>query len=229
MRLDKEVCFLIPTLNEKNNILKTIDRINEIIKELKIEYEIIIIDDNSEDGTLEILKDLDEKNIIKLVIPAVRSGLGNALLLGLKESKSNYNLFLDCDFSVKKDDIMNLIKKRKNNLIIIGSRYNQKSNTDDISKIHYILSFFLNFILRKILFLKVTDLTHSFRIFPSEFTLDTNLTTHPGFFIKFALSAKKNKFQITEIPITNFTRKHGYPKNKLFKMIISVLGVFIIK
>ena len=83
------ISFIIPTLNEKNNIDLTVQKIEKSISEQE-SYEIIFVDDKSTDGSLEKIKKLSKNNNnINYVIPKKKMGLGNALSLGQKVSKGD--------------------------------------------------------------------------------------------------------------------------------------------
>ena len=94
------ISIVIPTINEEKNINKTLDKISKI-KEI-LDSEIIIVDDNSQDDTLKIVKSFNEKLNVKIIQNKNKLGLGYALNKGFKFSKNNFVMFLDADLSIKK-------------------------------------------------------------------------------------------------------------------------------
>ena len=87
------ISFIIPTLNEVGNIYKTVEKISENFSR-ENEFEIIFVDDKSEDGTLAKIQEISKKTInIKLIISPQRNGLGNALLQGQALAKGDYIFF----------------------------------------------------------------------------------------------------------------------------------------
>ena len=117
------ISFIIPTLNEINNIDLTVNKIKYLFS-LDEDYEIIFVDDKSEDGTFQKIQTLcKENNNIKFYVPEKRLGLGNALSIGQKKAKGDYIFFLDCDNSISSDDLINLINTKDPKTLVIGSRY----------------------------------------------------------------------------------------------------------
>ncbi len=94
------ISIVIPTINEEKNINKTLNKISKI-KEI-LDSEIIIVDDNSQDDTLKIVKSFNEKLNVKIIQNKNKLGLGYALNKGFKFSKNNFVMFLDADLSIKK-------------------------------------------------------------------------------------------------------------------------------
>ena len=216
------ISIVIPTINEEKNILLTINKLSNL-KNLN-NPEIIIVDDNSTDNTVNIIKDFIQKK--KLDIKLIRNysnlGLGYALKLGYENSKYKFVMFLDADLSVKNDDINALIESRKENHMIVGSRYSTKSKVVNVNKIKFFLSLILNKLISTIFKLSIIDISHSFRIICKNFKLSVKNYTHPGFFWELTLDAKKKGIFLKEIPITFLERENGVSKNKTLKMIKSV-------
>ena len=151
------ISIVIPTINEEKNISKTLIKISNI-KELSI-AEVIIVDDNSEDKTIDIVESFKKKMNIKVVKNKKRLGLGYALSRGFKISKNPFVMFIDADLSIKKNDIIKLYNCREQNSIIIGSRYLKHSRIFGANKLKVYLSFFLNYITSKIFSLPIVDLS----------------------------------------------------------------------
>ena len=108
------ISIVIPTINEEKNISKTLIKISNI-KELS-KAEVIIVDDNSKDNTLNIVESFKKKMNIKLVKNKKRLGLGHALKRGFKISKNPFVMFVDADLSIKKNDIIKLYNCREKTL-----------------------------------------------------------------------------------------------------------------
>lgn len=225
------ISIIIPTLNEKDNVIPTYELLNKILHKLNTNFEIIFVDDRSTDGTVQIIENLIKlKKNIYLITPEKQNGLGNALILGYLNSKGDYVLFLDCDLSVDEKDIQNIIESRNLNSLIIGSRYLRESKLININKFKIFLSYLCNLFFVRLFFIKAIDVSHSFRIFPKILDLDNiNVLSHPGFFweLTFTLN-KKFKLDIKEIPVTFKDRIKGVTKNSLKKMLFSCLHSLII-
>ncbi len=217
--------IVIPTLNEEKNIEETLLKIEKISKDINLE--IIVVDDNSKDKTLDVVQLFKNRLEIKIIKNERNLGLGYALTKGYNSSTSPFVMFLDADLSVNHDDILNLIKSKKDKGIVIGSRYISGSRILGANKKKVLISYFLNLMISKIFKLKIIDLSHSFRIISKKIEIDTKNFSHPGFFWEMTINAKKKKFIITEIPITFRERVFGTSKNKSFLMLLSVIKSLI--
>ena len=212
------ISFIIPTLNEINNVDVTVNKIKCLFS-INEEYEIIFVDDNSEDGTLQKIQLLSqENNNIKCYIPEKRLGLGNALSIGQKKAKGNFIFFLDCDNSINSDNLISLINAKDSKTLVIGSRYIKNSKINGVSIIKIFLSRMLNFLVSIYLRIPAKDISHSCRIFPNIETFITKNYKHPIFFWEHSLFFTKRKFKIVEIPINFDERTSGKTKNSFFSL-----------
>tara|TARA_B100000963_G_scaffold187057_1_gene162715 strand:+ start:120 stop:794 length:675 start_codon:yes stop_codon:yes gene_type:complete len=215
------ISIVIPTINEEKNIGKTLIKINNISELSKAE--IIIVDDDSEDRTLDIVESFKKKINLKVVKNKKRLGLGYALNRGFKISKNPFVMFIDADLSVKKNDIIKLYSYREQNSMVIGSRYLRNSRIFGASELKVKLSFYLNYITSKIFNLPVIDLSHSFRIISKKISIKSKNFSHPGFFWELTINANRRNKKIKEIPISFYDRKYGISKNNSVKMLRSVI------
>ncbi len=220
------ISIIIPTLNEINNIDSTINKIKNIFSNNE-DYEIIFVDDESNDGSLEKIKTLS--NIfpnISYIIPNQRLGLGYALSIGQKNSKGEFILFLDCDNSINKSDLTKLINCKEKNKLVIGSRYLNDSKINGVNNIKIFLSKFFNYLISYYLKIPAKDISHSFRIFPKSIILSTKNLKHPIFFWEHSLYCKKKGLEIKEIPITFDERISGKSKNSFYSLFKNIFFSF---
>jgi dolichol-phosphate mannosyltransferase len=223
--------IIIPTINEEKNISVTLALLSDIFK--NIIFEVIIVDDKSSDNTIsEIKKFKNKSNLsVRIINNKYPRGLGNALLIGYNLSNKKFVMFLDADLSIKKKDIYKLYKSRKENSIVVGSRYLKKSKIIGASKFKVLISKILNKFISFIFKIPIFDISHSFRIISKKINLNSVNLTHPGFFLETTFNAMINGFDIEEIPITFIDRKFGLSKNyslKLFKSsVISTFNILI--
>ena len=166
------ISIVIPTINEEKNIGKTLIKINNISELSKAE--VIVVDDDSKDKTLDIVESFKKINL-KVVKNKKKLGLGYALNKGFKISKNPFVMFIDADLSVKKNDIIKLYNYREQNSIVIGSRYLKNSRIFGASELKVKLSFCLNYITSKIFNLPVIDLSHSFRIISKKISIKSKI------------------------------------------------------
>ena len=221
------ISFVIPTLNEINNIDLTLKKIKQCFSS-RDDYEIIFVDDKSDDGSLEKIIMLSKDNTnINYCIPVKRLGLGNALILGQKETKGEYIFFLDCDDSINISNLSKLIKSINHNTLVIGSRYLKNSKIYGVNRFKIFLSKLTNYFVSKFLRIPIFDISHSCRVFPKSIFLETNNFKHPIFFWEHTLYCLKNNFIINEVPIEFYERKSGISKNSFLSLFKSIIYAFI--
>ena len=163
---------------------------------------------------------------INIINNKINLGLGYALTRGYDSSKYPFVIFLDADLSISEEDILKLYKSRKDDSMIIGSRYIRGSKINGANKLKVLISYCLNYIIGKIFNLKIIDISHSFRIISKKIEIKTKNYTHPGFFWEMTVNAKRKNKTIEEIPITFIERKYGISKNKSLLMLSSVIKSF---
>ena len=116
---------ILPTLNEKGHILKLIEEISNIFETNKIDYEIIVVDDNSDDGTYEIVENFKKNNAyVKTILRKnKKKSLPSSLNDGISLSKYENLIWMDADFQHPPKYIKKFIEKSKNFDVIISSRF----------------------------------------------------------------------------------------------------------
>ena len=128
------ISVVIPTFNELQNIIPLIKNLIVLISDF--EYEIIVVDDDSPDGTSEeVNKYMKLNNRIKLITRIGRSGLSSAIKEGLIFSQGKYILVLDGDGQHHPSFVLDMLEKMKQNKsnIIIGSRFLNTSKLEGLS------------------------------------------------------------------------------------------------
>jgi dolichol-phosphate mannosyltransferase len=114
--------IIIPTYNEKDNLTPLIKRVHQALK--GIEYEIIIVDDSSQDGTIEIAKDLTSQYPIKVFVRREEKGLATAVILGIKRASGNIIAVMDADLQHPPEVLPRLLEAIKGGAdIAFASRY----------------------------------------------------------------------------------------------------------
>lgn len=226
------IAIIIPTYNEKVNIAQLIAE----IKKYSASADIYVVDDNSPDGTQEIVKKIAKnKGHVFLVTRPQKNGRGGAVLTGFKkayDSKKNYTFFIemDADFSHSPSEINKLLEHAKKNQIVVGSRYLQESIIENWPLRRIIMSKLSNRYIRFLLGLPINDCTNGFRVYPRnaiKLLLTTNIM-HKGFInlSETAYLLDKNKFVFKEVPITFRDRTQG-KSNATFREVIKSLPAII--
>ena len=203
------------TYNEKENIQILIERIIN----LKIDTDILVIDDNSPDQTGKLLRDLQKTMPnLKVIIREKKLGLDTAHKIAFKYSKeNNYQklITLDADLSHDPIEIPKIIDLLDTNSFVIGSRYVDGGRCE-MSFLRLILSIIGNKIIKYSLKIKSNEFTTSFRGFNlvklTNFNLDMVNSKGYSFFMETIYHIHKSGNFIKEVPIVFSDRKKGISK-----------------
>lgn len=130
MKLISEISVFFPAYNEEENIAKTVASSAKVLEKIAAKYEVIVIDDGSQDNTAQIVKDLSSKNKhIRLVSHHPNRGYGAAINTGFSECRYNVICYTDSDGQFDFEEIYNFIELLKvGNDMVIGYRIKR---TDD--------------------------------------------------------------------------------------------------
>ncbi len=213
---------IIPTYNELNNIQKLIPELLELYDDL----DILIVDDNSPDGTGKYVENTGKENSrVKLLAREGKLGLGTAYVAGYKYMLENgYDVAyqMDADFSHDPRELANFKKQLKDFDLIIGSRYIQGVNVINWPMQRLLLSYFANQYTKIITGLPIEDCTAGFKCFKKEvleaIDLDNIKSNGYSFQIEMNFKAWKKGFKLKEIPIIFMDRIHG--TSKMSKQIV---------
>lgn len=218
-----------PTYNEAENITKLI----ESVLSQGSEIEMLVIDDNSPDGTATIIKQLMETNPrLHLIERPGKMGLGTAYVEGFKYALKHsfeFIIEMDADFSHDPNEIPNLLKKAENYDLVLGSRY-----VDGIRILNWpigrlILSYGASLYTRIITGLPIKDTTGGFKCFRRKVleSIDLNKIKSNGYAFQIEMNFKawKKGFRIVEHPIIFADRTHG--SSKMSKKIV-IEAIFLV-
>lgn len=216
-----KLSIIIPTYNEKNNLIKLIKEIEKKLK--KSAYEIIVIDDNSQDLTGKIAKKIFNKNKkIRIFIRKKERGLASAIFFGIKRSKEDVIIGMDADFNHPPKLIPKLIKNLKNNDLVIASRFIKGGGMEE--KIRYFFTFLFNLFLKHILKFPIMDNFSGFYAIKKEklklLPLKTIYQGYGEYHLKLVWYAKEYNFRIKEIPVYYQKRQYGKSKSNLINIAI---------
>jgi dolichol-phosphate mannosyltransferase len=230
---EDRILIIVPTYNEIENIEKLIKDIFSFDENI----DILVVDDNSPDGTGNRIKELKKSyNKLFLVEREGKLGLGTAYVTGFKFAlKNGYHLVfeMDADFSHDPKEIPNFITAIKEADLVIGSRYISGVNVVNWPLRRLMLSYFANRYTSIVTGLPLCDSTGGYKCFRREVLESLNLDEiHSGgysFQIEINFKAWKKGFRIKEIPIIFVDRAVG--KSKMSRAIIreAIWIVWILK
>jgi len=221
---------IIPTYNESDNI----ETLAKEIMALGDVTEIIIVDDNSPDGTGEIADELTKVyRGIKVIHRPAKLGLGTAHIAGFQEalaSGADRILTMDADFSHHPRYIPDLLARNRDAQLVLGSRYVDGGGTLNWGLQRQILSKGANIFARLVLGLKAHDCTGAFRCYRREvlesIELDEIFSDGYSFMIEVLYKCQQRGWEISEAPIIFEDRRHGTSKisrREIFKALYTVL------
>lgn len=231
-----ERLVIVPTYNEIENI----DSIVDAVLNLSIHTHLLIVDDNSPDGTGKRIKELQSAHQDKLHLleRSGKLGLGTAYIMGFKwaiEKGYLYICEMDADFSHNPDDLPRLFSACNHDKadVAIGSRYISGVNVVNWPMSRVLISYFASVYVRQITRMKVRDATAGFVCYRREVleTIDLDRIRFKGyaFQIEMKFKAWKYGFNVVELPIIFTDRREG--TSKMSGKIVSeaIFGVIRLK
>ena len=227
---------IIPTYNERDNIAALVKR----ILALPLDLHVIIVDDNSPDGTGYIVKQLATENEeVHAIYRPGKLGLGSAYIAGFKlglDLGAERLLTMDADFSHNPAYIPDLINLATHYHITIGSRYMVGGGVENWGLHRRLLSLGANTFARSLLGLHVSDCTAGFRCYHHEVLLNIDLdqifSNGYSFLVEMLFECQRKGFLIGETPIVFIDREQGASKisgREIFKAINTVLRLAAIR
>lgn len=213
----RKILVIIPTYNEAKNIAILIEKIiNLNIPNLSI----LVIDDNSPDGTWEVVEKIaSEDSRVNLLKRPSKLGLGTAYVEGFKYALNHYYDYIfemDADLSHDPNEIKNFLEKIKECDLVIGSRYVTGVNVINWPLSRLILSVGANWYTRMITGMPIKDCTSGFKCFRRKVleSIDLDHISSDGYAFQIEMNYKawKKNFRICEIPIIFVDRAQGSSK-----------------
>jgi dolichol-phosphate mannosyltransferase len=214
-----KISIILPTYNESYNIIPLIERTIEAIQEKK---EILVIDDDSPDGTTELVASYCKKNpIIRLIVRKNERGLRTAVEKGISEATGDIIVWMDCDLSMPPEKIPDLIEQVMNNGydVAVGSRYVKggRDRRTDSGKFllffHKLLSRIIVTFTSLMLYRSFKDWTSGFIAVKSEVIKKIPLNGDYGeFFIEMMYRLLQKGYKVIEVPYELIPREYGQSK-----------------
>jgi len=221
-----EVSLIIPMYNEEDNVLITLNEVKKVLETYQ-SYQILTVDDGSNDQTLALLEEYASKNPELVVLKhPVNMGMGRALRTGFEKAEGDVIITLDADLSYEPHYITELIQElHKNHLdIVIGSQYMDGGETEDIPFIRLFVSKMANRIVGYALDKNISTVTGILRAYRKE-VIDSIEIEATGTEINPEILSKAIAigFEVKEIPVKLKGRKLGESKVQFRSTTISHL------
>jgi dolichol-phosphate mannosyltransferase len=221
---------IIPTFNEIENIQRMLDT----VMSLEPEFNVLVVDDGSPDGTAKVVKENQKKHDrIHLLERSGKLGLGTAYIAGFHWAlERGYDLIyeMDCDFSHNPNDLVRLREACMNGAgVAVGSRYTRGGKVSNWPVGRILMSYFASVYVNTILWLGVRDSTAGFKCYRRDVLerIDLSRIQFIGyaFQIEMKYNARQLGFSIEEVPITFIDRELGTSKMSMNIFREAFLGV----
>ncbi|MFA8342135.1 MAG: glycosyltransferase family 2 protein [Rhodothermaceae bacterium] len=219
----KKTSVVIPLLNEEESLRTLTQEIAKAFQQIKMDYEIIFIDDGSTDGSLRILKELKKQNNqIRYISFRQNYGKAAALQVGFEEVKGDAVITMDADLQDDPSEIPNLLKKLNEGWDVVSGW--KRKRYDPFIKKH--TSKFFNYTTRLMSGIKIHDFNCGLKAYRKEVVKSVKLYGELHRYIP--VLAKYNGFTVTEIPVKHHPRRYGKTKygiSRFFKGFIDLITV----
>ncbi|CAI5978047.1 unnamed protein product [Closterium sp. NIES-65] len=229
---------LLPTFNERENVSLVVYMIVKAFQSIKESFEIIVIDDNSPDGTQEVVKKLakhyGEDTILLRPRPG-KLGLGTAYVFGLQHARGEFVFIMDADLSHHPKYIPQFIRKQQETDadIVTGSRYSPGGGVVGWDFKRKMTSRGANVLTHTLLWPRVSDLTGSFRLYRKEILenlMDVVVSKGYVFQMEMIVRASRASLVIEEVPIVFVDRLYGSSKlggTEIVQFVKGLLWLFV--
>ena len=221
--MGRELSVVIPTYNEKKNIRILVPKILNIFNDHDIDGEIIIVDDQSTDGSRIVLKELEAKiHCLRIIFRDPPRSLSRSWFEGFNGASKENIVCIDADLCHDPKYFPQMLDRLESFDIVIGSRYLHRRwrIMEGKSLFPGFASIIGQYLTRISIGLKESDISHSFRMFKKEVFLSIKEKLKQEgntFLIEYLYHAKRHGYRITEIPIQYGKRIHGRTKLKVSK------------
>ncbi len=210
--MKEKISIVIPVYNEEANIMPLYERLDSVMKKLKVDYEILFVDDGSKDTTVRKIEELNRKNKrVRLIAFPRNYGKAAALQAGFDYASGNIIVTMDGDLQDLPEEIPNFINALKNSDMVVGWRYQRK---DKATK--RFASNIFNNLARILIGLQIHDANCGFKAMKAK--VARNLDMYGELHRYLPALAYVKGYKVTEIKISHGERLYGRTKYGLSRM-----------
>ena len=218
-----KLSIVIPAYNEAESLPETITQISHVLKSHNISNEILVVNDNSSDNTIDVLSDLEkEVDTLRYITNPSPNGFGYAVRKGLENFTGDVVAIMMADLSDSVDDLITfyntLITKKVDS--VFGSRFIKGGKTIDYPRLKKIINRISNSIIRMVFRLKYNDTTNAFKMYRKETIegLKPFLAPHFNLTIELPLKVIIRGYSYAVVPNMWRNRKHGKSNLRIREM-----------
>ncbi len=219
-----QVSVILPTYNEAKNIVPLIEAIAEHLGAAGISYEVIVVDDNSPDGTADQVRErFGEEGAVRLFVRTEGRGLATAIAHGIRQAQGDCVAVMDTDFNHDPAMLPQMVRFLEYYDIIIGSRFVMGGGMEQ--QWRYNASFLFNLFVRIVLRTQIQDNLCGFFTIRRDKLLTMDLERifvgYGDYFMHFLYLAWRAKYTMLEVPTYYILRRHGSSKSRFMHMLVS--------
>jgi dolichol-phosphate mannosyltransferase len=218
----QRVSVILPAFNEAGNIVNLVREVAAAIP-AAYEGEIIVVDDNSPDGTYRLIRDTFANDPqVRAILRTEDRGLAKSIRAGLEQANGDYVIVMDTDFTHDPKEIPNLLHVVQICDIASGSRFCAGGRMKDTQ--HYLMSLAYNWMLRVVLRTQIQDNSGGFFVAHgaalASLPFDEIFFGYGDYFFRLLHFAQKAHLKIIEIPAEYLSRNQGQSKSRWFSMLV---------
>ena len=231
------VTVVLPTYNERDNIVDLIEAIERELEPTALRYEVLVVDDSSPDETAQFVCDrfglvagtpqswhgkVGEHGQVRVIVRTEDRGLAKSIRHGLEEAQGSTLVVMDTDFNHDPAMIPQMVDLLRYYDLVIGSRFVMRGGMED--GLRYLLSFAYNIFIRALFRTQIQDnlsgffavrQSHLFQLAP---LFDKIFYGYGDYFIRLLLVAWRRDWKILEVPVFYILRRHGDSKTGFWRI-----------
>lgn len=213
------VSVILPTYNEREAIVKNVIHICRVLKKRK--FEVVVVDDNSPDGTAQAVRELNNPKV-RVIVRTTNRGLGLSIGRGIEEAKGNIIIGMDADGNHDPDDMPNILKHLTGDTkLVVASRF---KGSGGMKGWRMIPTFLFNAMFR-LFGLPIWDNTSGYYAVRKTDLVTLGLRRiyygYGDYHLRLVFYAKQAGWKMKEVPTTYQARLGGASKSKLLNMALS--------
>jgi dolichol-phosphate mannosyltransferase len=218
-----KLSIVIPAYNESESISETIDELVSVLSNRNLDHEILVVNDNSKDNTLEVLETLRQKYpTVTYVTNLGPNGFGYAVRYGLERFSGDCVAVMMADLSDSPHDLLKFYDTmvEGNYDCVFGSRFVKGGKTVDYPGIKKVINRLANAIIRMVMNIKYNDTTNAFKLYKRHTIegIKPFLSPHFNLTVELPLKAIIRGFSFAVVPNSWTNRKYGESKLKIREM-----------
>lgn len=213
---------IVPAHNEEANIVQTLEVVREALTRETIDFEIIVVDDNSSDATSAVVAELcSDDDRVRLVRRSPPAGFGRAIRTGVDEVSGDCVVICMADLSDDPEDVVAYYRKLQEGYdCVFGSRFMPGGSTHRYPKLKLLVNRIVNRTIQVLFLTRHNDLTNAFKAYRTSVIRDCGpyRSSHFNITLEMSLSALIRRYHIAAIPIRWHGRDAGVTKMRMTEM-----------